>query len=157
MNTETHNEKITEEQFNELMLFRKKPTYDEVKDMTFDEAEKYLNGYFYNCMKVTLTPPNGLIKCNMRDGEKPNIWLDACMAEEITDLWSKGIRTTGCCCGHGRELGFITVVVEDIEKMYELGYQNYIYPNFEYKDRKDTFIPKTARHIHFGYTNFLWG
>ena len=67
--------------------------------------------------------------------------------------------TTGCCCGHGRSLGFIQVrTQEDIKKMEALGYQHYIY---EYKFggiiRKDAFIPKTTTHIYNGYSNGYLG
>ena len=31
------------------------------------------------------------------------VGVDACIAEVIRHLWSKGIETLGCCCGHGRE------------------------------------------------------
>ena len=26
--------------------------------------------------------------------------IDNCLIEEIKDLWSKGIQTKSCCCGH---------------------------------------------------------
>ncbi len=39
-----------------------------------------------------------------------------------------GIKTTGCCCGHGYTLGFIEVTDESIEDMKRLGYIHYIYP-----------------------------
>ena len=60
------------------------------------------------------------------------------MAKEIKKLWSHGIRTRGCCCGHSRCLGFIQVSDEDISKMEELGYCHYIYEdNFGGVERKD--------------------
>jgi hypothetical protein len=29
------------------------------------------------------------------------ICIDACIAEQIVDAWSRGVRTLGSCCGHG--------------------------------------------------------
>ena len=75
------------------------------------------------------------------------------MAKEIKKLWSHGIRTRGCCCGHSRCLGFIQVSDEDISKMEELGYCHYIYEdNFGGVERKDAFIPKTYGHVYDGYS-----
>ena len=93
--------------------------------------------------KIVLTTPPKLIKCNCSDEYKEQVRVDRCIANEILSLWEKGIRTMGCCCGHGRELGFIQVMDEDIDKMLQLGYVNYIYPNdFGGEKRKDAFIPK---------------
>lgn len=47
--------------------------------------------------------------------------VDICIANEIKDLWSRGIKTTGWCCGHGRELGFIEVDEKYIKNMEDLG------------------------------------
>lgn len=33
---------------------------------------------------------------------KEKICLDACIAETIKELWSRGIHTSSSCCGHGR-------------------------------------------------------
>ena len=35
--------------------------------------------------------------------DKPNgICVDACIADAIRMLWSHGVETKGCCCGHNR-------------------------------------------------------
>lgn len=108
----------------------------------------------YNCKKITLKCPKNFIPMNVLDGFKESITMDACISNEIKSLWKKGIRTMGCCCGHGRKLGFIQVVDDDIQKMMELGYQNYIYPdNFGEKYRKDAFIPKCNKHVYDGYVD----
>ena len=68
--------------------------------------------------------------------------IDKCMLPEVLDLWEKGIRTTGCCCGHGRREPFIGVYFDDIEKMKSLGYKvqfNPVRPRDE-----DSFYPKTV-------------
>lgn len=67
--------------------------------------------------------------------------IDKCLLPEILQLWELGIKTTGCCCGHGKESAFIGVQKTDIEKMKKLGYKvrfNPCRPN-----DKDSFIPKT--------------
>lgn len=51
------------------------------------------------------------------------ISVDACLKEEILALWSLGIRTTGCCCGHNKVEGYIGVIPEDVPKMQAIGYQ----------------------------------
>jgi len=37
-----------------------------------------------------------------REQFKQNVKVDACIAEEIQWLNSVGIKTLGCCCGHGK-------------------------------------------------------
>ena len=113
----------------------------------------------YNCKKVVLTAPKNFIPYNLDpDRYKEKIPVDACLAEEIQNLWELGIKTCGCCCGHGKVLGFINVTDDCIEKMYELGYQNYIFPDeFGGKERKDTFIPKTTYHLYEGYSDGFLG
>lgn len=98
----------------------------------------------YNCKKRIIYPHKNFIAYNYDSKKyKTNILVDECLADEIESLWNKGIRTTGCCCGHGKYLGFINVYQDDIEKMEHLGYQHYIFEDdFGGEKRKDTFIPK---------------
>lgn len=106
----------------------------------------------YSCKTQILHPPKCFIKCNCSDEYKENVPVDACLADEIEYLWSLGIRTTGCCCGHGAILGFIEVVQEDISKMERMGYVHYIYETeVGGAERKDAFIPKSYGHIYDGY------
>jgi len=68
------------------------------------------------------------------------VCIDKCLIEEIKYLWSLGIRTTGCCCGHNVLDGFIGVEFDDILKMKSLGYvvrKNECRPGDE-----DSFYPK---------------
>lgn len=112
----------------------------------------------YNCKKISILPPKNFIKYNTTNEYKKIIQIDFCLKQEIQYLWNQGIRTTGCCCGHGRNLGFIQVLDEDINAMYDLGYQNYIYEDdFGGVERKDTFIPKSTRHYYNGYTDSYLG
>lgn len=117
-----------------------------------------LRELIYKCKKEIATPPLNFIKCNNSDEFKDKIEIDACLKEEIEKLWSKGIKTCGCCCGHGRNLGFIQVSDENIESMKKLGYTNYIYPiKFGGSDRKDAFIPMMHSHIYDGYSKWHLG
>lgn len=75
------------------------------------------------------------------------ICVDACIKDEILYLWSHGVTTTGCCCGHnkGNDYPFIGVAERDIQKMKSMGYSvkfNNCRPNDE-----DEFIPKSIRVI----------
>lgn len=80
------------------------------------------------------------------DPDKPpkkfGVCIDKCLLPEILQLWEMGVKTTGCCCGHGKkELSYIGVNPEYIEKMKQMGYKvafNPARPNDE-----DSFIPKT--------------
>lgn len=63
-------------------------------------------------------------------------WLciDRCLLDEISLLWSQGIITTGCCCGHNQIPGFIGVEFAFIDQMKQLGYKvqyNPMRPNDE--------------------------
>lgn len=112
----------------------------------------------YNCEKITLLPPKNLISFNYSDGYKDAIDVDKCLSNELLVLWELKIETKGCCCGHGKHLGFIQVSDEHIETMYSLGYQNYIYEDkFGGTNRKDAFIPKSIQHIYDGYSDGFLG
>ena len=55
--------------------------------------------------------------------ETKQVTIDKCLLPEILSIWEKGIRTNGCCCGHGTEKeSFIGVNASDCAKMSELGY-----------------------------------
>ena len=87
------------------------------------KGEKYI--MIYNCKKRIIYPPKNFITYNCDSKKyKTNILVDECLADEIESLWNKGIRTAGCCCGHGKYLGFINIiylkmiVVEKKEKIH---------------------------------------
>lgn len=69
--------------------------------------------------------------------------IDKCLLTEVQGLWERGIKTTGCCCGHGNaSAAFIGVAEEYISEMKLLGYtvhHNSCRPNDE-----DSFVPKTV-------------
>lgn len=49
--------------------------------------------------------------------------LDLCIAHEVMQLWMKGVTTTGCCCGHNTQEGYIGVIEKDIPIMESLGFE----------------------------------
>lgn len=79
------------------------------------------------------------------------ICIDACLKDEILYLWSLGITTTGCCCGHnkGDKYPMISVEFKDIPRMKAMGYKvqfNNCRPNDE-----DSFIPKSIIYGNYIY------
>lgn len=70
--------------------------------------------------------------------------LDACVAEEVMGLWMLGIKTTGCCCGHGKLPPYIGVEFEEIPKMKKMGYQ--VRYNHNRPGDEDSFIPMGKEH-----------
>lgn len=70
-----------------------------------------------------------------------SIGIDKCIAEEVQYLWSLGIKTTGCCCGHNKVQGCIGVYDEHIPKMKALGY--IVHHNRCRPKDEDSFIPKS--------------
>lgn len=92
--------------------------------------------------KIAVWVPNFIeLRHNRPENDvREAVELDVCMVEEIYGLWKLGIRTTGCCCGHGKTKGYIGVIEDDIERMKELGYE--VQPNGTYDDgtiREDSF------------------
>lgn len=80
-------------------------------------------------MKTVITDINDIYKNEPID-------IDECLEEEIRELWSVGIRTTGCCCGHGKTSGSIGVEKVDIPTMIKLGYK-------PLNGKVDMFFPKS--------------
>ena len=69
------------------------------------------------------------------------VCVDRCIAEEIKYLWSIKVITTGCCCGHNIQGGYIGVIEKEIEFMKKLGYKAHINKQ-DLRDEKN-FIPKS--------------
>ncbi len=69
------------------------------------------------------------------------ICIDRCLLDEISLLWSQDIPTTGSCCGHNKQVGYIGVPEYYISKMKKLGYE--IRFNETRPGAEDSFIPKT--------------
>lgn len=90
---------------------------------------------------------------------KPSICIDKCLKDEILWLWSKGIKTLGCCCGnhYNDNIGIPTIVTEDYDVMKQLGYENLYYKNINpvilgrnTDEYKHIFVAKTK--INNNYT-----
>lgn len=90
-----------------------------------------------DCAYNVMTP----FKCGF-DNDYKMVNIDKCLLTEVKDLWERGIKTTGCCCGHGKHTPFIGVFPEDIPRMKELGYQ--VAVNSCRPDDEDSFVPKTT-------------
>lgn len=67
------------------------------------------------------------------------ICIDKCLEDEIKYLWSIGISTTGCCCGHNKIAPFIGVIDSDIQRMKKIGYTVALNPLRP--DSEDSFTP----------------
>lgn len=72
---------------------------------------------------------------------KSTMGIDRCIADEIQALWRMGIITTGCCCGHNLQTGYIGVEPQYIQMMLQLGYA--IAPNSARPTDCDSFYPKS--------------
>ena len=91
------------------------------------------------------------------DGKKQPkvVCIDKCLLPEIIKLWEMGIKTTGCCCGHGRsEMAFIGVLPEYIERMKSMGYS--VFYNECRPLDEDSFIPKTDLRYTVANKGFNW-
>lgn len=82
------------------------------------------------------------------------IAVDKCLLPEILSLWERGIRTTGCCCGHAKLPAFISVSDQDILKMKELGY--IVQDNSCRPGDEDTFNIKTKLNYTNADKGFNW-
>lgn len=91
-------------------------------------------------MKILTPPKNFLMKTIVTDTDdvykNDGISVDDCLADEIEGLWGVGVRTTGCCCGHGKTSGSIGVEKVDIPTMIKLGYK-------PLNGKVDMFFPKS--------------
>lgn len=91
------------------------------------------------------------------DGKPHTVAIDKCLLPEVVSLWERGIKTTGCCCGHDKvecQPPFIGVREEYIPQMKELGYQVQFNPCRP--DGEDSFIPKTVLKYGDADKSFNW-
>ena len=76
------------------------------------------------CNRSELVPiPDFLITDDIRDSlnnahpeyghfpetNEPCFNLDACLVPAVKALWAIGVKTIGCCCGHGSGHGVISI------------------------------------------------
>lgn len=91
--------------------------------------------------------PIGECKCYVEIKSTPqsgikSICVDTCLQDEVYNLIKKhGIRTLGCCCGHGTNAPYIQVDEHDVEDMVMMGYKQL--PIDENGNGKWCFKPKT--------------
>ena len=85
---------------------------------------------------------------------KEYLWIDKCLADEIKYLWSKGIITTGCCCGHNFGCPYIGVTDTSSDKMIKLGYKVQYNPFDPYYGNE--FYPKSVKvDLKFYIKNYI--
>ena len=110
----------------------------------------------YNCAYNIMLPY--LVKDPTEPEAAPQpkyVAVDKCLLPEILRLWEAGIKTTGCCCGHGRpEMAFIGVRPEYIDRMKELGYT--VFYNSCRPGDEDSFIPMTKLEYGDADRGFNW-
>lgn len=81
--------------------------------------------------------------CMLTNQNGKKITVDRCLEDEIKHLWSLGIETNGCCCGHNKIDPYIGVYDEHIDHMKDLGYV--VYPNNHYPESENEFYAKTIK------------
>ena len=92
--------------------------------------------------QVVVDIPNSIeLRYNSPDREiRKTVSVDSCLVDLIQELWSQGIKTTTCCCGHfGKFPSHIGVENQFIDQMRELGYVNDLINS---PDRSDLFLLK---------------
>ena len=74
---------------------------------------------------------------------RKTVCIDRCLSTEVQYLWSLGIETTGCCCGHNthRAHAYIGVTNEHIDQMKGMGYK--VVFNSSRPGDDDEFSPKS--------------
>ncbi len=82
------------------------------------------------------------------------VMIDKCLLPEILGLWEKGIKTTGCCCGHNKLEPFISVRKEFVKDMEEMGYKHQ--ENKYCKEDNTHFSPKTKLDYSINKYNKDW-
>jgi hypothetical protein len=55
--------------------------------------------------------------------------VDLCIGKEIESLINSGIKTRGCCCGHGKYSPSCLISKSEKEKLDKLGYKYNTYNN----------------------------
>ncbi len=115
---------------------------------------KEINAGEYDCVYNIMLPY--VVQYSYDDKPKKQyVSVDKCLLPEILKLWELGIKTTGCCCGHGGKwTPLISVKQEFIPLMKKLGYV--VRPNEDDTCREDEFIPKTILNTEYADKGFNW-
>lgn len=101
-----------------------------------------------NCINIKMGSYDNQVTLKMPNGKLMGI--DKCIASEIKYLWSFGIKTTGCCCGHNTQKGYIGVIDKDKEIMKKGGYK--VRFNMDNLSDERNFVPKS--HYENGKLNY---
>lgn len=103
-------------------------------------------GSYGNQVLLSPLPPHMADYKLLQGGSPVSICVDKCLEKEIKALWSEGVTTTGCCCGHGRSgLAYIGVIDADINWMKAHGYK--VWRNECRPNDHDSFIPMTVNYV----------
>lgn len=81
------------------------------------------------CNLCAGSPEIELYKINLSEEEKERLnksysplQVDICIGKEIENLIRKGIKTYGCCCGHGERKPSCLVSIKCMDKLNIMGY-----------------------------------
>lgn len=66
---------------------------------------------------------------DMNPPRENSVLVDSCIAYEIQQLNDMGVKTLGCCCGHGNALPQCLIDATSISKCINLGYKIQEYSN----------------------------
>lgn len=70
------------------------------------------------------------------DGWHP-IHVDACIADYVQEMNRRGIITLNCCCGHGKDVGYVIIDPSSACLMER--------HNYEYITQNDSFITESGQ------------
>lgn len=86
------------------------------------------------CKWGTYAPVNVIHRNNddYKDGWH-QIYVDSCIAPLIQQMNNQGIITVGCCCGHGKDVGWVQIDSISEPLLAQHGYR-YRLEHVEYKD-----------------------
>jgi hypothetical protein len=108
-----------------------------------DCSSKVTVGGYQNTVTIEIPPHMGDYRsARVAAGLTPLLSIDRCALPEMLALWSKGIHTRGCCCGHNTVPSMVNVREEDDAKMEALGYVRW--PQIPEGCCRQTFFLKTV-------------
>lgn len=103
--------------------------------------------HYKNNQVLLEAPKNIELRSNTPEAElKTCVSIDRCLVDEVKILWGLGIITTGCCCGHNQQNGYIGVEEGFITHMKKLGYETAFNPCRP--EDEDEFYPKSVERIN---------
>lgn len=80
-----------------------------------------------NCKNIQIGSYDNQVTVRAPDWSNHHwISIDTCIVDEIKNLWTLGIKTTGCCCGHNKVKPYINVEPQYHDIMMRIGYDYFI-------------------------------